>query len=278
MSVLDFLYKTAPGRVMLKALTRPGVSRLAGGFLDTRASRLLIGPFVRRNGIDLSEYESDGFTCFNDCFCRRIKPGLRPVDMAPEALISPCDGLLSVYTLHRDTVLPVKQSAYTLSSLLASDEVCRELEGGLALIFRLCVDNYHRYCYVDSGVQGRTVHIPGVLHTVRPVALGSVPVFVRNTREYTVIVSESFGRLVQMEVGALLVGRIRNLHGPGRVRRGQEKGCFLYGGSTVIVLLRENAAAVDEVYIKNTQDGVETPVKCGQRIGRSLLPAGPGGE
>ena len=274
MSVLDFLYKTAPGRVMLKALTRPGVSRLAGGFLDTRASRLLIGPFVRRNGIDLSEYESDGFTCFNDCFCRRIKPGLRPIDMDPEALISPCDGLLSVYELHKDTVLPVKQSSYTLSSLLASDE----LEGGAALVFRLCVDNYHRYCYVDFGVKGRNVHIPGVLHTVRPIALESVPVFVRNTREYTVIDSESLGRLVQMEVGALLVGRIRNLHGPGRVRRGQEKGCFLYGGSTVIVLLRKNAAAVDEVYIKNTQDGVETPVRYGQRIGRALLSAGPGDE
>ena len=154
----------------------------------------------------------------------------------------------------------------------------RELEGGAALVFRLCVDNYHRYCYVDSGVKGRNVHIPGILHTVRPIALESVPVFVRNTREYTVIDSESFGRLVQMEVGALLVGRIRNLHGPGRVRRGQEKGCFLYGGSTVIVLLRKNAAAVDEVYIKNTQDGVETPVRYGQRIGRALLSAGPGDE
>lgn len=271
MTGLEFLYKTTPGRVMLKALTRPGLSRLTGRFLDTGVSRFLIRPFVRRNNIDLSEFESEGFTCFNDCFCRRIKPGLRPVDMDKTALISPCDGLLSVYELKKDTVLPVKQSAYTLSSLLASDEVCRDLEGGLALVFRLCVDNYHRYCYVDSGVKGENIHIPGVLHTVRPVALENVPVFVQNSREYTVIESENFGKLVQMEVGAMLVGKIKNHHGPGPVVRGQEKGLFLYGGSTVIVLLGPGRAKIDDIYLENTRSGVETPVKYGQRIGDSVI-------
>ncbi len=268
MNGLGFLYKTAPGRVALKVLTRPGLSRLVGKFLDTRASKLLIKPFVRGNQIDLTQYEADGFTCFNDCFCRRIKPGLRPVDMDKSALISPCDGLLSVYELKAGTVLPVKQSSYTLSSLLASDPVCRELEGGVALIFRLCVDNYHRYCYVDSGVKGENIRIPGVLHTVRPIALENVPVFVENTREYTVIDSENFGKLVQMEVGAMLVGKINNLHGPGKCERGREKGCFLYGGSTVIVLLGRDKAKIDDLYLRNTLSGQETPVKYGQRIGK----------
>lgn len=267
MSALLFLYKTVPGRVCLKALTRPGLSRFAGKFLDSRASTFLIRPFVRKNSIDLSEYESDRFTCFNDCFSRRIKPGLRPVDITPDALISPCDGLLSVYPVTAGTVLPVKQSQYTIERLLGGDPVYKEFLNGTALVFRLCVDNYHRYCYVDSGVKGENIFISGKLHTVRPVALESVPVFTENCREYTVIDSENFGRLVQMEVGAMLVGKIKNHHGPGKIRKGEEKGTFLYGGSTIIVLLRENAARVDEVYITSTRACAETPVRYGQRIG-----------
>lgn len=267
MSALKFLYKTAPGRVCLKALTRPGLSRLAGRFLDSRASKCLIKPFVKNNGIDLAEFESDNFTCFNDCFCRKIKPGLRPVDISPDALIAPCDGLLSVYPITEGTVLPVKQSHYTVERLLGGDPISKEFQNGTALVFRLCVDNYHRYCYVDSGVKGENIFLPGRLHTVRPIALEAVPVFTENCREYTVIDSVNFGRLIQMEVGAMLVGKICNHHSPGPVQKGQEKGTFLYGGSTIIVLLPENAAQVDEVYITNTTSGVETPVKYGQRIG-----------
>ncbi len=270
MSVLAFLYGTPVGRACLKLLTAPPLSRAAGKFLDTPASKCLIAPFVKRAKIDLSEYECDSFASFNDCFTRRVKPGRRPVDTDPSALIAPCDGLLSVYELRGDTVLPVKQSEYTVSSLLAGDPASRLFEDGTALIFRLCVDNYHRYCYVDSGVKGENIHIPGVLHTVRPVALERVPVFAQNSREYTLIRSENLGRILQMEVGAMLVGRIQNHHGPGPVKRGQEKGMFLYGGSTIIVLLQKNAAAPDPQYLENTRLGLETPVRLGQRIGTAL--------
>lgn len=267
MSGLGFLYGTVPGRMCLNVLTRPGLSRAVGRFLDTRASKPLIKPFVKRAGIDLSEYESDGFECFNDCFSRQIKAGLRPVDMSPDALISPCDGLLSAYEIDGDTVLPVKQSRFTLPSLVNGDPIWREFVGGTALVFRLCVDNYHRYCYIDSGTKGDNVFIPGKLHTVRPIALERVPVFTENSREYTVIDGDALGRFIQMEVGALLVGKIKNHHGPGAVEKGREKGAFLYGGSTVIVLLRRGSGRVDGMYTVNTSRGVETPVKYGQKIG-----------
>ena len=89
MTALGFLYGTVPGRLCLKALTRPGLSRAVGRFLDAPASKFLIDPFVKRAKIDLSQFESDGFTCFNDCFSRRIKDGKRPVDISPGALIFP---------------------------------------------------------------------------------------------------------------------------------------------------------------------------------------------
>ncbi len=269
MTALEFLYRTVPGRACLKILTRPGLSRAAGRFLDTRASKFLIAPFVKSAGIDLTEFDADNFTCFNDCFTRKIKPGLRPADLSPGALISPCDGLLSVYKIDRDTVLPVKQSRFTLPALLDNDPVWREFAGGTALVFRLCVENYHRYCYMDSGVKNDDVFIPGRLHTVRPIALETVPVYTENSREYTVIDGEHLGSFVQMEVGALLVGRISNhLTGSGRVEKGAEKGTFLYGGSTIIALLSENTAKIDDIYTENSSKGMETPVKYGQKIGK----------
>ncbi len=265
---LRFLYGTVPGRVCLKLLCMPWVSRLCGVFLDSRVSRPLIASFVRRNGIDLTEYEAVDYPSFNAFFSRRIRENRRPVAAGSNALIAPCDGLLSVYPIRGDTVIPVKQSRYTISSLLGGDGAAADYENGLCLVFRLCVHHYHRYCYVDSGVPGPTVRLPGKLHTVRPIALAQFSVFTENCREYTVIETEHFGKVVQMEVGAMLVGKIRNYPKSGPVRRGEEKGMFLYGGSTVILLLREGAARLPEALYEATARGAETPVRMGQELGR----------
>ena len=191
----------------------------------------------------------------------------RPVDYAPEALISPCDGLLSAYPVKRGLVIPVKQSRFSLKELLGGDEIYREYEGGICLVFRLCVNHYHRYCYVDHGVKGENRFIEGRLHTVRPIALRTLPVFTENCREYTVIDTENFRKVVQMEVGAMLVGRILNYHHKQKIRRGQEKGRFLYGGSTVIVLLEKDTVRLPHSIFKATEAGLEVPVKLGERIG-----------
>ena len=132
------------------------------------------------------------------------------------------------------------------------------------------MDHYHRYCYVDDGYKGENIFLPGMLHTVRPIALETVPVFVRNCREYTLMETEHFGSLCQIEVGALLVGKIANLHGAGPIRRGAEKGRFLYGGSTVILLLGKGKVQLDEELFRATENGSETPVRMGQALGRAI--------
>lgn len=266
--MLRFLYQTAPGRLLLKPISSRLVSEFCGAFLDSPLSVPLIGPFVRKNNIDLSEYYSENFRCFNDCFSRKIKSGYRPINKDPEALIAPCDGRLSAYRIRRGTVIPVKQSRYTIDSLLGQDPIAKKYEDGICLVFRLCVDNYHRYCYVDSGQKGENIFLSGKLHTVRPIALAHAPVFVQNCREYTAIETENFGTVIQMEVGAMLVGKIRNYHGEGSVRRGKEKGCFLYGGSTVILLLQKDSVHVPERIFAATEQQREIPVRMGEAIGR----------
>ena len=264
---LKILYHTIPGRALLRVLSGRTLSALGGKLLDSPLSLPLIRPFVKYNGIELSECDTCEFHCFNDCFTRTLKKELRPIDPDGSHLIAPCDGLLSVWRIQKDTVLPVKQSMYTVSALLRDSQLAEQFYDGICLVFRLCVNHYHRYCYIDDGFKGETIFLPGKLHTVRPIALRQIPVFTENCREYTLIDTAHFGRIAQIEVGAMLVGKIKNLHGTGAVRRGDEKGYFLYGGSTIIVLLRKDCAVIDGAILETSERGQETPVLMGQRIG-----------
>lgn len=268
---LRFLYGTIPGRVLLRPLCGRKLSHILGKFLDTGLSRPLIKVFIKSNHIDITECEKNRFQSFNDFFTRSLKPNARPLPKEKNILFSPCDGLLSAYHITNDLVLPIKQSCYKISDLLGNSPIKNDLENGICLVFRLCVDHYHRYCYIDDGIKGDNIFIPGKLHTIRPIALEKTPVFIQNCKEYTIMETENFGTVVQVEVGAMLVGKICNLHNAGIISRGKEKGMFLYGGSTIILLLEECNVSINDSLFTATRKGLETPVKMGQPIGRSLL-------
>jgi len=259
------LYEKRYGRALLRVLTRPFISKIAGAFMDCRASRLMIKGFIKSYDIDMSDFADEEYKCFNSFFTRRLKEGARKTDMCSSSLISPCDGLLSVYSIDESLCFEVKNTLYSVNSLLSDERASEEFKNGACLVFRLTPANYHRYCYFDSGRKGENVFIGGVLHTVQPVAFeNGVPVFKTNSREYCVMDTDNFGRCVVCEVGAMMVGRIVNYHGEHTLARGEEKGRFEFGGSTVIVLLKENAAKIDEKVLNSE---CETPVKIGQKIG-----------
>lgn len=257
---------------MLPLLANRKVSQLCGAFLDSPLSRPLIPGFVKRAGIDLSQFHTEDMRCFNDCFSRKIREGLRPICRAPECLISPCDGLARAFPIRSDTVINAKEYRYTLAELLRDADLARAYEGGTCVVFRLCVEHYHRYCYMESGRKGDNVFLPGRLHTVRPSALEALPVFAENCREYTLIDTERFGRIVQMEVGAMLVGRICNHHRQATVERGQEKGFFQYGGSTIIALLEPGVNGIAPAYFEAGRRGEELPVRMGQSLTTRDIP------
>lgn len=235
--------------------------------MDSPLSRPLISSFVKKNGIDLSEYESVKYHSFNDCFTRRIRDGKRPLPEDPERLFAPCDALLSAYSIDKDTSFEVKGSTYTVSRLLQNEALAARYEGGACLVFRLCVHHYHRYLYIDNGVKGDNVHIKGRLHTVRPIALAARPVFTENAREYTIMDSEHHGALTQIEVGAMLVGKIKNHHGASAFSRGEEKGMFLYGGSTIILLIeKDHAHKISPCFFEATQKGEEREIRMGEPL------------
>lgn len=267
---LKFLYKNSFGRIILKVITLPFVSSLVGAYMNSGLSKGRIDKFIMTNGINMEDYEKAEFKSFNEFFTRKIKAEKRPFPKEKSVLFSPCDGKLSAYKISKDTVLPVKGSSYTISQLLDNPDLAKEYEGGSCLVFRLAVDDYHRYCYIDDGTKTDNVKIKGKLHTVQPIALNMMPVFVQNSREYTVLHTENFGDVVQVEVGALCVGKIKNHHGSGKITAGQEKGMFLFGGSTIILLIHKDKAEIQQEFFKNTENSLETIVKMGEPIGRKI--------
>lgn len=265
--LLSFLYRSVAGRHVLKFLIRPGISKMAGRLLDSSLSACLIKPFIRANRMDLSDYEQRGWHSFNDFFTRKVKRGARPVEYAPDCLISPCDGAAMVFPINKTGTFSIKGADYTVHKLLRSRKLEEEFEGGMAVILRLSVSDYHRYCYVDDGTIAYYRTIPGVFHTVMPISNEFYPIYHENTREYCLFRSKHFGDMVVMEVGALLVGRIVNDKTCGRVCRGEEKGRFEFGGSTIVLLLKKDVVQWDERLLEKSKNGEETAVKMGEILG-----------
>lgn len=268
---LDTVYSNVCGRFVMKLLAVPAVSRAIGCFMDAWPSTFLIGRFIRKNHINMADYERRKYRSFNEFFTRKLKAGKRPVDMEPSHLIAPCDGMVTVYPIDLHTKIAIKHSYYTVASMLRNEQLAAEYVGGCCVVVRLAVDNYHRYAYVDTAAKGRNHFIPGVLHTVNPAVLEHVKIYKENARSYCVLDTKNFGKVIQMEVGAMCVGRIRNYHRKALVRRGQEKGRFEFGGSTVVLLFRRDEVAIDDDILKNSAKGLETKVSLGERIGRAMF-------
>lgn len=265
---LKFVYTHTATRILMRPLLLPAVSRLGGKLLNTKISAVFVGPFAKSHGIDPDKYEKQKFDSYNDFFTRKIKAEERPVNREDTVLISPCDGKVSVYPIHENGRFFIKHTPYTTHSLIRDAKLARHYMGGWAVVIRLTVDDYHRYCYVADGEKTYQRRIPGIFHTVNPIANDICPIYKMNSREYCLVKNEKLGTVLMMEVGALMVGKIRNYKKERcQVKRGEEKGRFEFGGSTVVLLLEPDKVLPDSDLIRNTLQGAETIVKMGERIG-----------
>lgn len=268
--LLKLLYGNPVGRASLKLLTQPIVSYLAGAALDHPLSTAAIPPFVLKKHIKMDDFAEETYRSFNAFFTRPIKPAARPIDRDPEALISPCDAKLFVVPVTEEARFTVKGAEYSTAAFLGCRKLAAAYAGGQCLIFRLTPDDYHRYCYPDSCEVGKTRCIKGILHTVNPVSAEHVKVYHTNTRTVTMLHTEHFGRVLQIEVGAMFVGRIVNHPHGKHMERGIEKGYFEFGGSTVVLMLEAGKAEIDPQILRNSENGAETIVRYGSRIGKAL--------
>ena len=263
---LAFLYNNPLGRLLLGIAVSPFVSNVYAWKNSRKSSAKKIPGFIKEHNIDMSDYEDREYKSFTDFFTRKIRYGKRPVDMAPEALISPADSKLLVYEIEKDTTLRIKGRTYTADEILEDSENAGEFAGGYALVFRLTVDDYHRFCYPDRGCLISRRLIKGKLHTVSPVSKDH-KIYMENTRSVNLLKTENFGTVAYIEVGAMLIGRIVD-NGTDVFEKGQEKGYFEPGGSTVVILVKN--VEIDKDIMEQSASGIETKVRYGERIGRAL--------
>ena len=262
---IRFLYGTVPGRLLLKLIMKLHVDRYGARFLWTKYSKPLVGWYIRRNGIAISKAEQKSFRSFRDMFVRTREPV--PVDPVPEHLVSPCDGWLSVFSVDEDSCFAIKNSYYQIRDFLQDPELAKNYRGGVCMVFRLCASDYHHYSYIDDGYQGEHHHIPGVLHSVQPIACEKYPVFVLNKRCWSLLTTEHFGPVVQCEIGALVIGGIFNEKENARFSKGSEKGHFELAGSTIVLLFEPGQVTLNGDLQEALSHTQEVRVLQGQWVG-----------
>ncbi len=274
---LRLLYQTAPGRVCLPLLTQRWLSRVVGGFHSSRLSRGKIRRFIREFSIPMEEYESGPFDSFNQFFIRRFRQGAREFCGDPERMPAFAEGrYLAFAAVDEQTAFPVKGVDLLPSAVLGEDELAGRLAGGPLLIARLCPVDYHRFHYPDDGRTLRQSRLQGVLHSVNPMALAARSgIFRTNERRVSLLQTAHFGLLAYVEVGALCVGRIVQSHAGAEFRRGDEKGYFLFGASSILLFGERGRWLPDGDLIERTDRRLETLVRLGEPFATALpAPAG----
>lgn len=270
--LLRYFYADRGGRLCLEILVRSFIFGFGERLFDSPLSRKWIPGFIKKHRIDRSEIQEESYHSFNGFLARKLKPGARPVSEGEKILISPCDGRGIVCRLGRDTEFYLKDTRYSLKSLLKNQKLAERFTNGYGVFLRPSGEDSHRYFYPAEGEKSSTVFIPGTFSGHKKEDRENFPVLETCTREYTLLKTRLFGTILIMEIGDLLAGRIHNLHKePCHVDKGQEKGYFSLGGGAVALLFQPDKIRLDFDLIENSENGYETIVKMGERIGEQKL-------
>jgi phosphatidylserine decarboxylase len=276
---LHWLYNTPIGAALEPAFRMPCLSRLFGWVNRRPWSRRRIRRFVERLGIDMADSAKriEEFRSFSEFFTRELAPGARPVCAEPGSCVAPVDGKVLAYPqLDARAAFRIKRSVFDLVGLLRDRPLAETFAGGSMIVSRLGLADCHHFHFPDSGVPSAPRTIDGCLHAGGPYALGRlVPFFTENHRAVTPFESDHFGPMAIVEVGALTVGSIQQRYRPGvRVTKGEAKGYFDLGGSTVVLLFRRGAIDLAPDLTAMTAREIETHVRRGEAIGRAATAGG----
>lgn len=258
--------------VLLPLLSKiPLFSRIYGLLQKRPASARKIAPFISTYGVDVSEFEQTAFGSFNDFFIRKLKKEARPIVSDPNRAAMPADGRYLVFPdLSQVERFYVKGQAFDLSSFLQNDAYARRYADGSMVIARLCPTDYHRFHFIADGIPSKAKPIVGNLQSVNPIALRkNLSILWTNKRMVTDFDTDSFGKVLYAEVGATCVGTIHQTYvADQKVKKGDEKGYFSFGGSCLVILFEKERIAFDEDLVKNSKNGLETRGNFGESLGK----------
>ncbi|WP_300341881.1 phosphatidylserine decarboxylase [Fusobacterium sp.] len=270
---LKFLYYNPLGELPLNLVVKKKfLTDYYGKQMDKKESTKKIPSFIKEADINIEEAKKtiDQFTSFNDFFYRELKDGARSIDFDENVLTSPADGKILVFeNLEKEKELFIKGDKFTLEEFFQDSELAKKYEGGVFLIVRLAPIDYHRFHFPCDGKISASKLINGDYFSVSTHAIKkNFRIFCENKREFSILQTKNFGDIAMFEVGATMVGGIKQSYTPDSfVKKGEEKGYFYFGGSTCILVFEKDKIKIDKDLIENTKNGIETKVYMGEKIG-----------
>ncbi len=266
---LRFAYETLLGRTLWPVLFG---SRICSAFLgfkyNSKRSRKAIAALKSIPGCRAEEAEkpASAYANFNEFFTRRLREGVRPLG---EGIVSPADGRLRLFLdADADAPFPLKGAKKCLREVFGPKKAPAVPAGRYDIaVIRLAPVDYHRFHFpCDATTREPPVKLRGRYHSVNPIALLKRPdVYAENERNIVKLETEA-GPMWLVDVGAFGVGTIVQTYEGETHKKGDEKGYFKFGGSTIIMISPAGNLVYDADLAENSASGLETRIFMGERI------------
>lgn len=276
--MVKFAYGNPIGRLFGPIIASKLVSQLYGNAQDSPKSAQKIVPFLKNFNIQINQYKKGSFKenpietsykSFNEFFIREFQDGQRTFTPNNHEMGAFAEArYLGHASMTDDLIIPVKGSMLRAMDLIADQALAQDFVCGPLMIARLCPVDYHRYHYPDNGKTLQSFTVPGDLHSVNPLALKfRQDIFIKNERRVSILDTENFGKLAYIEIGATMVGKIvQSFDESQPFKKGDEKGYFLFGGSTVVLCGEKGKWTPSDDMLANTNKGIETYIQLGNVV------------
>ena len=236
--------------------------------------------FAKRYAVDVHEAEGtlEDYPTFAQFFTRRLKPGMRAIDMGADVVASPVDARVSqVGRVEAGQCLQAKGIRFPVDKLLGDARKALDFEGGSFATLYLSPRDYHRFHSPLKGEITGFSYLPGAFWPVNAASVNHVDaLFAINERLVTYLDTPA-GKCAYIAVGATCVARIHAAYDsivthtggkalqhtyprPIPIEKGAEIGMFEMG-STIILLFEKGRVTWDLSLVP------DKTIRLGEKIG-----------
>ena len=229
-----------------------------GSFLDTPASVGGIETFTSLPNYNIDDYSvgPSGWLTFNQFFAREMRPGKRLIDDPRDdrVIASPADAVfMGQWPIDANSTITVKGVNWAIADLLDGSPYEDAFQNGIYMHSFLYVDDYHRYHVPVSGEIKEVRNIHGrVYMDVFRQPDGTLDVVDGDTYQFKqergliIIDSPEVGLVAVLPIGMAYVSSVNLTPEVGaNLRKGDEFGYFLFGGSDIVMLFQDKTVVID---------------------------------
>jgi phosphatidylserine decarboxylase len=269
---IKWCYEKKIGKVFLDYFfSKKKFNILYGLYKTSKFSLKQIQKDIEDYSVDMDLFKRTPFRSYSDFFLREFNDGIRSFPEDDTQMGAFSEGrVLAFNSIEEDHKYPVKGEYLTPELLLGNTQIAKDFIGGPLIIIRLCPIDYHHFHYPVSGKVLERYKLTGNYHSVNVLALKcKADIFVKNEREVTVIENENFGKMAYIEVGAMCVGKIiQNNPKNSTFTKGELKGHFEFGASTVILMGQKEKWIPSDDILNHSGKNIESYIKLGDEIAK----------